>query len=45
MSEPNEPTPPEPANAASPTETDEEDVLREIYGDPDQDGVYRGEEQ
>ncbi|HEU5161281.1 MAG TPA: hypothetical protein VFU43_30090 [Streptosporangiaceae bacterium] len=44
MSEPNEPPPP-PANAAGPTEPDEEDVLREIYGEPDSDGIYRQEEQ
>jgi hypothetical protein len=26
-----------------PTEPDEEDVLRELYGEPDPDGIYRGE--
>lgn len=26
-----------------PTEPDEEAVLRELYGEPDADGVYRGE--
>ena len=41
MSEP-EPIPP--PNAAKPTETDEEDVLRELYGPPDAKGVYSGEE-
>ncbi|MFC6884348.1 MULTISPECIES: hypothetical protein [Actinomadura] len=25
------------------TETDEETLLRELYGEPDSDGVYRGE--
>lgn len=25
------------------TESDEERVLRELYGEPDADGVYRGE--
>ncbi|MBO2449929.1 hypothetical protein J4573_22695 [Actinomadura barringtoniae] len=25
------------------TEPDEEQVLRELYGEPDADGVYRGE--
>lgn len=25
------------------TEVDEEAVLKELYGDPDDDGVYRGE--
>lgn len=25
------------------TESDEEKVLRELYGEPDADGVYRGE--
>ncbi len=25
-----------------PTESDEEAVLRELYGDPDTDGIYRG---
>lgn len=28
--------------AHQPTEPDEEDVLRELYGEPDQDGVYKG---
>ena len=45
MSEPAEPKPPEPINAAAPTESDEEVVLRDMYGDPDPDGIYRGEEQ
>lgn len=27
------------------TEADEEAVLRELYGEPDADGVYRGEGQ
>ncbi|MEW2355832.1 hypothetical protein [Spirillospora sp. NPDC029432] len=25
------------------TEEDEEQVLRELYGEPDEDGIYRGE--
>jgi hypothetical protein len=25
------------------TEEDEEEVLRELYGEPDEDGIYRGE--
>ncbi len=25
-----------------PTEPDEEDVLRELYGEPDEHGIYRG---
>lgn len=29
---------------AGPTESDEEQVLRALYGAPEQDGVYRGEE-
>lgn len=45
VSEPTEPDPPVPANAAGPTEPDEEDVLREIYGEPDPDGIYRKEER
>jgi len=24
------------------TEPDEEDVLRDLYGEPDEDGIYRG---
>ena len=24
------------------TEEDEEEVLRELYGEPDEDGIYRG---
>ena len=28
---------------AGPTEPDEEAVLRELYGEPDRDGIYRGE--
>lgn len=27
-----------------PTEDDEEAVLRELYGEPDADGIYRGGE-
>jgi hypothetical protein len=27
-----------------PTESDEERVLAELYGDPDDDGFFRGEE-
>lgn len=45
MSDPTEPTPPEPKHGAGPTETDEESVLRELYGEPDPDGIYRGEER
>ena len=26
-----------------PTEDDEEQVLRELYGEPDKDGIYRGQ--
>lgn len=26
-----------------PTEPDEEEVLRELYGEPDEGGIYRGE--
>lgn len=26
-----------------PTEDDEEAVLRELYGEPDEEGIYRGE--
>lgn len=26
-----------------PTEDDEEQVLRELYGEPDADGIYRGQ--
>ena len=26
-----------------PTEPDEEEVLRELYGEPDEEGIYRGE--
>lgn len=40
-----EPSPAEPANGAGPTEADEEAVLRELYGEPDPDGIYRGEER
>lgn len=29
--------------AHQPTEPDEEDVLRALYGPPDEDGIYRGE--
>lgn len=29
--------------AHQPTEPDEEAVLRELYGEPDGDGIYRGE--
>lgn len=28
-----------------PTEDDEEQVLRRLYGEPDPDGIYRGEPQ
>jgi hypothetical protein len=37
--------PPKPTNAAGPTEPDEEAVLRELYGEPDSDGIYRKEER
>ncbi|WP_255267266.1 hypothetical protein [Actinomadura madurae] len=30
---------------AGPTEADEEQVLAELYGEPDADGAYRGEGQ
>jgi hypothetical protein len=43
MSESTEPKLPDPVNRAGPTEADEEAVLRELYGDPDQDGIFRGE--
>jgi hypothetical protein len=36
------PMPPEPAHGAGPTEDDEEAILRELYGPPDPDGIYRG---
>ncbi len=26
------------------TESDEEEVLEELYGEPDEDGIYRGED-
>lgn len=26
------------------TEEDEEEVLRELYGEPDEDGIYRGDD-
>jgi hypothetical protein len=45
VSEPTEPFPPKPANAAGPTEPDEEDVLRELYGEADSDGIYRKDER
>lgn len=38
-------TPPEPHASAGPTEPDEEQVLRALYGEPDPDGIYRGEPQ
>ena len=28
---------------AGPTEADEEEVLRSLYGEPDEGGIYRGE--
>lgn len=34
---------PIPDPKAGPTERDEEDVLQSLYGEPDDDGVYRGE--
>jgi hypothetical protein len=37
-----DPTPPVPVNDAVATETDEETVLRELYGPPDASGVYMG---
>ncbi|WP_185949283.1 hypothetical protein [Microbispora sp. KK1-11] len=37
------PMPPEPAHGAGPTEDDEEAILRSLYGEPDSDGIYRGE--
>lgn len=39
-----EPTQPEPHAGAGPTEDDEEDVLRSLYGDPDAGGFYRSPE-
>lgn len=30
---------------AGPTEPDEEQVLRELYGGPDEAGIYRGDVQ
>ena len=30
------------ARSAEATEADEEDVLRDLYGEPDEDGIYRG---
>ncbi|MFI7630285.1 hypothetical protein [Microbispora rosea] len=33
---------PEPRHGAGPTEVDEEEVLRRLYGPPDGDGIYRG---
>jgi hypothetical protein len=30
-------------NAHRATEADEEAVLREMYGEPDEDGIFRGE--
>ena len=30
-------------DAHRPTEVDEEAVLKDLYGEPDADGVYRGE--
>ncbi|MFG2090013.1 MULTISPECIES: hypothetical protein [unclassified Spirillospora] len=38
-----EPLPPEPVNGARATEADEEEVLRSLYGEPDADGVHRGD--
>ena len=36
-----QPLPPELVNG--PTEADEEDILRALYGEPDEDGIYRGD--
>lgn len=33
---------PEPRGGAGPTESDEEEVLRALYGPPDEHGIYRG---
>lgn len=33
---------PEPADGAAPSEPDEVQVLDDLYGPPDPDGVYRG---
>jgi hypothetical protein len=41
MSE-NEGVPVEPKDGAGRTVENEEEILRELYGDPDADGVYRG---
>lgn len=35
--------PPEPRAGAGPTEPDEEEVLRRLYGEPDEHGIYRGD--
>ncbi len=32
------------AEAVEATEPDEEEVLRELYGEPDEDGIYRGDD-
>ncbi|WP_279508385.1 hypothetical protein [Actinomadura sp. KC06] len=37
-----EPLPPVPKDGAGPTETDEDDVLRGLYGEAE-NGIYRGE--
>lgn len=43
MTQANEPMPPVPRGDAQATERDEESVLAELYGEPDEGGVYRGE--
>ncbi|WP_165975471.1 hypothetical protein [Actinomadura rubrisoli] len=41
MTEQTEPIPPEPPADAGPTEMDEEDVLRGLYGPSDGAGIFR----
>lgn len=44
MAEPtSEPMPPVPRGDAGPTERDEEDILAELYGPADENGIYSGE--
>lgn len=38
-----QPMPPEARAGAGPTEPDEEEILRQLYGEPDEDGIYRGD--
>lgn len=39
----NEGVPVDPKNGAGRTVENEEEILRELYGAPDEDGVFRGE--